>query len=211
MARGSARPIIDLLVAFVVVYVCQIVLAFVGLASALFVLSPPVTADPWTVATSVYAHASVWHLLSNSVALVLFGYPLARATTRTRFHAFFLLAGAVAGIAQIAVTNLVATLPLVGIEPTVGVLGASGAVFALLGYLLASNPLSAGLGATISAPPWATVLVFVGVAAVLTFLTASPGAALVAHFTGIVVGLAAGTANLLAVAPEPTSPRPGRA
>lgn len=210
MARGSARPIIDLLVAFLIVHILQIVLLFVGLVNLLFVLSPPITAEPWTVVTSVYAHADIWHLLSNSIALVLFGYPLARATTRARFHAFFLTTGALAGVAQIAVTNLVATLPLIGLEPTVGVLGASGAVFAILGYLLASNPLSAGLGSRLSAPTWVTVLVFVAIAGVLTFLTASPGAALIAHFTGIVLGLAAGTANVLAVGPETSAPNPGR-
>ena len=210
MAPGSGRPILDLLVAFVLVHVVQILFSFVGLVGALFVLSSPLTTNPWTVFTSVYAHLNIWHLLSNSVALVLFGWPVARATTRARFHAFFLLTGALAGMAQIAVTNLVATLPLVGIEPTVGVLGASGAVFALLGYLLASNPLSSGLGARIDVPAWLTITVFVAVAGVLTFLTASPNAALVAHFTGIVLGLAAGSVNLLSVAPEPSSPDSGR-
>jgi len=211
MAPGSARPILDLLIVFVVVHLLQIALGFVGLLGVLFVLSPPITVEPWTVFTSVYAHADVWHLLSNSVALVLFGYPLARATTRARFHAFFLLTGGLAGVAQIAVTNAVATLPLVGIEPSVGVLGASGGVFALLGYLLASNPLSAGIGARLRIPAWVTVVLFLGVAAVLTFLTASPGAALVAHFTGVILGLVAGTANLLAVSPEPSTPQPDRA
>jgi len=209
MAPGSGRPILDLLVAFVLVHVVQILFSFVGLVGALFVLSSPLTANPWTVFTSVYAHLDIWHLLSNSVALVLFGWPVARATTRARFHAFFLLTGALAGMAQIAVTNLVATLPLVGIEPTVGVLGASGAVFALLGYLLTSNPLSSGLGARIAVPAWLTITVFVAVAGVLTFLTASPNAALVAHFTGIVLGLAAGSVNLLSVVPEPSSPGSG--
>jgi membrane associated rhomboid family serine protease len=210
MAPGSARPIVDLLVAFLVVFASQIVLTLFGLVNLLFVLSPPITAEPWTVVTSVYAHASPWHLLSNAVALVLFGYPVARATTRVRFHGFFIVTGALAGIAQIAVTNLVATIPLVGVDPAVGVLGASGAVFALLGYLLTSNPLSTGLGSRIDAPPWVTLLIFAVVAGVLTFLTASPGAALVAHFTGIVLGLAAGAANLLAVSTDPSGPQPDR-
>ena len=207
MARGSGRPILDLLTIFFAVFVSQIAFALVGLTTTLFVLSPPVTANPWTVVTSVYAHGSIWHLASNAVALVLFGYPLARATTRARFHLFFLTAGAIAGIVQIVVTDLVATLPLIGVAPTVGVLGASGAVFALLGYLLASNPLSSGLGSRIDAPMWLTAVVFVAIAGVLTFLTASPGAALVAHFTGLVVGLVAGAINLLAVSADRPSPR----
>jgi len=42
-------------------------------------------------------------------------------------------------------TGVLAAVPFVPITPTAGVLGASGAVFALLGYLVASNRLSSGL------------------------------------------------------------------
>jgi len=199
MADGSGSPIFEVLVVFLLVFAAQLVTALADLVGGLFVLSPPVTEDPWTVVTSVYAHAGVGHLVSNAVALVLFGWPVARATTRLRFHLFFVVSGAIAGIAQIVVSGALAGFPLIPAEPTAGVLGASGAVFALLGYLLASNRLSSGLAGLIPIPQWLAILVFVGVAAAVTLLTAQPGVALIAHFTGLLFGLLTGRLRVLSV------------
>lgn len=192
MARRSGAPVFELLFVFVLVSIVQATATLVDLVGGLFVLQPPVTENPWTVVTSVYAHANLGHLVSNAVALVLFGWPVARATTRIRFHAFFLVAGATAGVSQILVSNTLAELPVLGVTATGGVLGASGGVFALLGYLMASNPLSNGLSRFVSIPRWISYLVFLMVAAVLTYATASPGAALIAHFVGLLFGLVAG-------------------
>lgn len=208
MTTDQGSPLLDTLVAFVAVLVLQFVTGVFDAMAGLFVLSPPLTDNPWTVVTSVYAHANVGHLLSNAVALVIFGYAVAAATTRLRFHAFFLTTGAVAGIAQILLSDLLADAPAVDATATGGVLGASGAVFALLGYLLASNRLVAGLGAIADIPRWATYLAVLGLAAVVTIATASPGAALIAHFVGLLLGLLAGYVNLLRVPAAETGSRP---
>ncbi|EMA39519.1 rhomboid family protein [Halobiforma nitratireducens JCM 10879] len=186
-----------MLAVFVVVYLLQGVAAFVGAMTGLFVLTPPIVDNPWTIVTSVYAHAGIGHLLSNSVALMLFGWPIARTTTRLRFHVFFLATGALAGISQIFVTGVAAAVPLVPATPTGGVLGASGAVFALLGYLVASNRFSSSIASIVEVPRWLTVLVFVGLAAAVTLATAAPRVALIAHFTGFFLGLLAGRAHVL--------------
>jgi membrane associated rhomboid family serine protease len=190
MAKGSAAPVFELLFVFVAVYFFQFVTAFAGLVGSLFVLSPPLSQNPWTVVTSIYAHDGVGHLFSNAIALVLFGWPVARATTRVRFHLFFIVSGAVAGITQILVSD------------AAGVLGASGAVFALLGYLIAGNRLSSSLARAVRVPMWVTLLVFVVIAAAVTLATASPGVALIAHFAGLLVGLIAGRVGLLDVGPR---------
>lgn len=196
---GSSGPLIDLLVIFVVVHALQAITAVVGAMIGLFVLAPPLTDNSWTIVTSVYAHAGVEHLVSNSVALVLFGWPVARATTRLRFHTFVLVTGALAGISQILVTGTLASLPLFDVTATEGVLGASGAVFALLGYLLASNRLSSVFVSFVDAPRWVTALVFLVLAVIVTLATAQPGVALIAHFTGFLLGLLAGRAGVLEV------------
>jgi membrane associated rhomboid family serine protease len=195
MATREDSPLVEVLAVFLVVFLLQLLTSVGGFVGGLFVLSPPVINNPWTVVTSVYAHASLGHLLSNSVGLILFGWPVARATTRLRFHAFFLVSGALAGIAQIVLTNLLGWLP--GIAATGGVLGASGAVFALLGYLIAGNRLSTAFTAAIDVPRWVTYLAAAVLAGALTLATAQPGVALVAHFTGLLIGLAAGRVNLL--------------
>jgi membrane associated rhomboid family serine protease len=204
--RGS--PTLETLVAFVVVFVVQqatalfeLALGATNLFQALFVLSTPVMVRPWTVLTSVYAHAGVGHLLSNAIALALVGFVLERYTTRLRFHAFFLATGAFAGLTQVYVGGLlngITSGSLVG----AAVLGASGAVLALYGYVLAGNRLTTaiadrlGIGATLE---WALALT---IAATLTWMTASPGVALIAHFTGILLGLAAGRLDALAPPPN---------
>lgn len=200
-APGSSGAIVDLLVVFAVVFLVYHLALVVGLGlvAGLFVLSPPVTDNLLSVVTSVYAHQGLGHLLSNSIALVVFGWPVARATTRVRFHAFFLLTGAIAGLSQIVLTNAAAAAPILGVPGTGGVIGASGGVFALLGYLIASNRLSAGLASFVEVPRWLTAVVFVGLAAAVTLATAGPGIALLAHFTGFLVGMLAGSARILHV------------
>ncbi len=195
---ATRSPLLDLVVVFALVYVLQLIAELANLMSGFFVLSAPVTENPWTVITSVYAHANIGHLLSNVIALVLFGLPIAAATTRVRFHLFFLSTGVIAGLSQILVTGALASAPVIGASATPGVLGASGAVFALLGYLLASNRLATGVGSFLNPPRWLTYVVFFAIAALVTVATAQPGVALVAHFTGLFLGLVAGRFNLLA-------------
>ncbi|RKD95491.1 rhomboid family intramembrane serine protease [Halopiger aswanensis] len=199
---GSSSPIVELLGIFVLVFVLQTVTALIGVGvmAGLFVLAPPLTTNPWTIVTSVYAHGGLGHLVSNSVALVVFGWPVARATTRLRFHVFFAVTGAIAGVSQIVLSGAFAGLPFVGdwfaVRP---VLGASGAVFALLGYLIASNRLSTGLASFVDVPDWVSALVFLGLAVAVTLATAAPGVALLAHFAGFLVGLVAGRLRVLQV------------
>lgn len=201
----SARsPTLTTLVLFVVVFLLETVvglLSIVGLGgswASLFVLAPPLTDNPWTIVTSVYAHAGIGHLLANALALVLPGLVLERSTTALRYHGFFVGAGAVAGVAEVVLGSILGT-------PS-GVLGASGAVFAFIGYLVTSNRLTdaAVNGIALSNR---VQLVLVGVLAVLvTIATGSPGVALIAHFTGFLVGLLAGRAHLLRVTPSVERP-----
>ncbi|WP_336345199.1 rhomboid family intramembrane serine protease [Halalkalicoccus ordinarius] len=191
MARRIWSPVLETLALFLFVFAVQGLAYVVGAASlvvGLFVLRPPIEVQPWTIVTSVYAHGSLGHLVSNSVGLVVFGWPIARATTRIRFHAFFVVTGALAGIGQVVVT---------GSGEAAGVLGASGAVFALMGYLIAGNRLSDGIAGLIRVPTWLTAVVFLVLAAAITVATAAPGVALIAHFTGFLLGLVAGRVGVL--------------
>jgi len=189
---ASARsPTLETLVVFVIVFALQGVTALVGLVG-LFVLAPPITASPWTIVTSVYAHGSIPHLVSNSLALLLAGLLVERRTTRVRFHLFFLTVGALAGIAQVVTTGL--------LGPGTAVLGASGAVFGLIGYLLAGNVVAASLLDRLTLSRRAQFALFGLAALVVTVATGRPGVALVAHFTGLFLGLLAGSTGLLDVA-----------
>lgn len=190
MSSFSRSPTLETLAAFLGVYVLQRMTAFAGLAAYLFVLSAPVSVAPWTLVTSVYAHGSLAHLFGNALALAIVGPLVERRTTRLRFHLFFVSTGALAGLAEVWFG---------GILGARGVLGASGAVFALMGYLLAGNRMSAALFDRIEVSPRMQLVLFVAVAGVVTVATWGPGIALVAHFTGLVLGLIAGRLRLLSV------------
>ncbi|WP_299269240.1 rhomboid family intramembrane serine protease [Halorientalis sp.] len=184
-------PTVTTLSVFVVVFLLEWVAVPLGLFGTLFVLTPPVAVHPWTLVTSVYAHMTLQHLLANSLGLLLTGVVLERATTRLRYHAFFLGTGTLAGVTQVTVGGTFGT--------TAGVLGASGAIFAFIGYLLTSNRLTDTVVGGVELSTRVQLVAFVVVAAAVTLATGSARVALIAHFTGLFVGLLAGRAHLLRV------------
>lgn len=187
MARIES-PTLEILSLFIIVYLLQIFGGYVGIPSGWFALAAPMD-RPWSIVTSVYAHAGVNHLLVNAVALLLVGLPLERFASWGRFHLFFLVTGVVAGLAQVAVAGLLGQAG--------AVLGASGAILALYGYVLAGNPVTGGLLTRLS-PSRRTKLWLLGLAAAaVVVLTAGPGVALVAHGTGFALGLIAGRFGVL--------------
>ncbi|QZP37102.1 rhomboid family intramembrane serine protease [Halobaculum magnesiiphilum] len=192
---GPLRPVAETLVVMTVVSAAFWLVGLLArpLAAYLFVLSPPTVVHPWTLVTSVYAHAGVGHLLSNAVVVVVAGVPVAASTTRARFHGFVLATGALAGLAQVWLGGL--------LVPT-GVVGISGAAFALVGYVAAANPAADALGRAarrLDVSP-RLLVVAVGVLALAVTVVFSPaGSALISHFVGLLLGVGAGRARLLRV------------
>lgn len=182
------RATLETIAMAVLIGVMQAALSVIGLAGA-FALSTPLSLAPWTVVTSVYAHGSISHLLANALVLLLVGPLVERRTTRPRFHAFVVAIGALAGIAQVTVGSL--------IGPQTAVLGLSGAVFALGGYLLAGNVVSATLFDRLRLSSRAQFALFGLAAVLLTATTAAPGVALIAHAVGAFCGLVTGRVGLL--------------
>jgi membrane associated rhomboid family serine protease len=182
------RATLETLGIVLLVGAAQALLSLVGLFG-LLALSTPVSVAPWTLVTSVYAHGSVGHLVANALALLLVGPLVERRTTRPRFHAFVVTTGALAGVAQVTLGSL--------LGPPSAVLGISGAVFALGGYLLAGNVVSATLFDRLRVSSRVQLVLFGLLAVVLTAATAAPGVALVAHGTGAFCGLVAGRVRLL--------------
>ena len=183
-------PTLTTLALFAAVFGLQSFGGLVGVPPAAFVLAWPPTEYPSAVVLSVYAHGSLGHLVANTLALAVVGPLVAYVTTPLRFHAFFVVSGAVAGLAQVLVT--------VPFGPT-GVLGGSGAIFALFGYLLVGNRASNRALSWLPIGARGSLLLFAVLAAVTTLATAAPGVALVAHFVGFLVGAAAGRGRLLHV------------
>jgi membrane associated rhomboid family serine protease len=162
---------------------------------ALFLLSSEHPLYVWTWVTSIFAHSPVsfLHIVGNSIVLYFFGPLVERYIGSKKFAALFLVSGMAAGLAHIGSAMLLS--PAV---PT-AVLGASGAVFAVLGVLTVLNPdLKIYLYFLIPVPLWLFTL---GFALLSTVFFLSPGAAATvgqgdvahfAHLVGLVIGLAYG-------------------
>lgn len=183
-----SRPVLTTLALCLGTFAIQTLGGVLGIGPGAFALALPIGHRPWTLLTSVYAHGGGGHLLANAVALVVVGPLVAYVTTAARFHAFFLGTGSASGIVQVVVAA-----PFGG----AAVLGASGAIFALFGYLLVGNRASERVLSWLPFGRRGRLLVFVGTAALLTAVTAAPGAALVAHFAGFCLGAGAGRFRVL--------------
>lgn len=83
-----------------------------------------------TLITALFMHADWLHLTGNLIFLVIFGLPAERALGPLRFALLFLFAGAIANIAAAWSLH----------HPGAAVVGASGAVSAVIGAYLALFP-----------------------------------------------------------------------
>ena len=182
-------PTVETVGIVLAVFVVQVIALTIGLSIDLFALSMPLEDNPWTIVTAVYAHAGISHLVANLVALIVFGYIVERRSSRWRFHAFIVTTGALAGIAEVIVGSLMGASPLV--------VGISGAVFALMGYILASNPVTDSAVAWLEVDVRVQLVLMLLIAVAITWITRGERVALVAHFTGFLLGLISGRAHLL--------------
>ena len=144
----------------------------------------------WTWFTSIFAHNpyGFMHIFFNSIVLYFFGPVVERRVGTRRFTALFLVAGVIAGLAQVG------TAAFIGEQSAV--LGASGAIMALMGVLTVLNPnLRIYLYFIIPMPLWVATLLF----AIYSVFMSSVGGigagnvAQLAHLAGLAIGLAYGT------------------
>jgi len=185
--RLRGRPTVETLGVLLAVFALQWVLGLVAWSET-FVLAPPVTHRPWTAVTSVYAHADLGHLAGNAVLLAVVGPFVARRTGRLAFHGLFVATGTLSALAEVVLGGLLWTA-----SP---VLGASGAVFALVGYLVAGNVVSQVLLDRLALSARTQLVALLVVAVAVTLATAGERTALFGHVTGLVCGVVAGRFGL---------------
>ncbi len=94
-------------------------------------LNPQVALGPYiTLLTSLFLHGSFFHLIGNMWFLWIFGNNIEDVVGHYKFIAFYILGGFAASFLQIAVST----------SSTVPVIGASGAVSAVLGAYILKFP-----------------------------------------------------------------------
>jgi len=138
----------------------------------------------WTWLTSTFSHGGVGHLFVNGLVLYFFGPVVERRIGSKKFAALFLLSGAAAGLAQVGLSIFTGD--------TAAVLGASGAIAAVMGVLTVLNPnLTIYLYFVIPMPLWLATTLFVGYSAFVSAAggIGAGGVAQVAHMAGVAIGL----------------------
>ena len=138
------------------------------------------TAKPWTIVTSLFVHAGLWHIFANMMTLYFFGTYLTRLIGENKFLIVYFGGGILGSILFILLAS-----PF-----SIGV-GASGAIFALGGALAIMRPKVPVMVFPIPAPIplWVAVIGgFVILTAVSRFLPIGWQA----HLGGLVFGLIAG-------------------
>jgi len=89
-------------------------------------ISKEVFFKPWTIVTYIFLHASLTHLFYNIFALAIFGLILEKIIGSQNFLILFFISGIFSGIVSIFFYD--------------AVIGASGAIFGLLGFLAVIRP-----------------------------------------------------------------------
>lgn len=133
---------------------------------------------PWTLVTSMFLHAGVWHILANMITLYFFGSYLNRLLGTAKFLIVYFAGGILGGIIYLILPP----------SPITIAIGASGAIFALGGVLAVMRPKLRVIVFPIPAPLplWIAII---GIFVVFSFL---PNIAWQAHAGGLALGLVVG-------------------
>lgn len=124
---------------------------------------------PWQLVTSMFTHVQVFHIGLNMVALWFIGVPLERLLGRTRFLLLYLLGGLAGSVAVYWLAS-----------PNGQTLGASGAIFGLMGGLLVIVLRRGG--------DYRNVLMWLGINIVFTF-AGGAGISWQGHLGGLAGGI----------------------
>jgi len=97
----------------------------------------------WTLVTSMFSHIELWHLLANMFSLYFIGNFVEKLIGKKRVIWFYLISGIFAGLFYVFLSHFFGTSLIGGRlfgNPETYAVGASGAVFALLGLLVVLIP-----------------------------------------------------------------------
>lgn len=80
----------------------------------------------YVAVTAMFLHANILHILSNMIALFFLGYAVEQKAKGLMFFSAYMITGIIG--------NLVTFFPIFGYDPNVILIGASGAIFGIIGF-----------------------------------------------------------------------------
>jgi len=160
----------------VITFIFIITILYPEIKSEYSLISSIAPERPWTLVTHIFLHSGFLHLWSNLFGLAVFGSILEFYIGSKKFLFLFFLAGIFAGVASIFIYN--------------SVIGASGAIFGLLGTLAVIRPKQVVW--VLGVPMYMVAAAFVWAALDFIGLFNSGNIANAAHLVGLGVGIIAG-------------------
>ena len=130
--------------------------------------------EPWTIVTSMFVHDGIWHIIVNMLMLYFFGSYTLGLVGEVKFLVVYFVGGLLGNLLFFLLGNEYAI-----------VVGASGAVYAIMGTLAVMRP-------RLKVLVWFLVPVDLWIVVVIGALIISPNIAWQAHIGGIVLGVVAG-------------------
>jgi membrane associated rhomboid family serine protease len=142
----------------------------------------------------MFVHSDLWHILANMFTLYFFGRALLGLVGQGRFLIVYFVGGLLASICYIVLTLIggISGIAFLG-SPFIPVVGASGAVFAIAGALVAMTPRLPVIIFPIPIPMqlWIAVISIFVIFSIFGIFDVFP-IAWQAHLGGLLVGLIAG-------------------
>lgn len=130
--------------------------------------------EPWTILTSMFVHDGIWHIIVNMLMLYFFGSYILGLVGEVKFLIVYFVGGLLGNLLFFLLGNEYAT-----------VVGASGAVYAIMGTLAVMRP-------RLKVLVWFLIPVDLWIVVVIGALIISPNIAWQAHIGGVVLGVVAG-------------------
>ncbi len=100
---------------------------------SLMILDPMHPEQLWRLITSMFLHADIEHLFFNAISLFFFAPAVERTIGRKEMYILFFLGGLAGNLLYLA-------LVFAGISPPIPALGASGAIYAIMGAVALFHP-----------------------------------------------------------------------
>ncbi len=119
-----------LLAAIVVAFILQLLIP--GFTD-LFILDPSHPEQVWRIVSSIFLHGGIEHLFFNALSLFFFAPVLERTVGKSEMYKIFFLGGIIGNLLYLG-------FAYVGIIPMIPALGASGAIYAIMGAVALFNP-----------------------------------------------------------------------
>lgn len=141
---------------------------------------------PWMIITSIFLHADLNHLFFNMFALFFLGINLERMIGQKRFLMLFLISGIIGNIGYLLYAYALG-------DPRIPAIGASGAVYGVMGILAMLRPKMMIFIYGLIPMPMILVTILWGIGDIVG-LFAPSGIAHGAHLGGLFVGVLYGLA-----------------